>query len=423
MIALVIVAGRGTRLSPLSDTRPKSMIPVGGKPALEHLLLTLKDSGIRDVILVVGYLGDIIKSHSNNGSSLGMNLRYIHQEKPLGTGDAVATAKSQIGEDNFLVVYGDLLFSPEVITPLFRPEYANRNVIFVVKTDDARDYGVVHLNQERVEEIVEKPTDEQKGSQWINAGIYSMNKTIFECLDRVSYSPRGELELTNAVNMLINSGQDVSVIRIDPKDWMEVGKPWDLLEANERVLKGLNQKIEGDVEKGAHLDGPVFLARGARIRSGAYIEGPVFIGEDCDIGPNCFIRPYTSLGPEVRIGHACEIKNCLILPRTHIGHLSYIGDSILGEDCNLGAGTITANLRFDDENVKVRVKSQPLDSGRRKLGIIMGDRVKTGIDVSTMPGIKIGHDSWIGPNVTLIRDVEPNTFVSKRVQYETSKIE
>jgi bifunctional UDP-N-acetylglucosamine pyrophosphorylase/glucosamine-1-phosphate N-acetyltransferase len=111
------------------------------------------------------------------------------------------------------------------------------------------------------------------------------------------------------------------------------------------------------------------------------------------------------------------------LSRTHIGHLSYVGDSILGGDCNLGAGTITANLRFDDENVKVRVKSRSLDSGRKKLGVIMGDRVKTGIDVSIMPGVKIGHDSWIGPNVTLTRDVEPYTFVSKRAQYETSKIE
>ncbi len=423
MIALVIVAGRGTRLSPLSDTKPKSMIPIGGKPALEHLLLTLKDSGIDDVILVVGYLGDMIKSRFGDGSSLGMNLRYIYQERPLGTGDAVATAKSQIGEDNFLVVYGDLLFSSEIISPLLTSEYTNRNLMFVVKVDDARDYGVINLNQNRVEEIIEKPTDEMEGSQWINAGIYSMNKTIFECLDRISNSPRGELELTDAINLLIKSGQDVSAIRIDSKDWMEIGKPWDLLEANERVLKGLDEQIEGDVEKGAHLAGPIFLGRRARIRSGAYIEGPVFIGEGCDIGPNCFIRPYTSLGSEVRIGHACEIKNSLIMTRTNIGHLSYVGDSILGGDCNLGAGTITANLRFDDENVKVRVKQRSLDSGRRKLGVIMGDRVKTGIDVSIMPGVKIGHDSWIGPNVTLTRDVEPYTFVSKRAQYETSKIE
>ncbi len=423
MRAIVLAAGKGTRLSPLSDTRPKSMISVGGKPALEHLLLALKESGIDRVLLVVGYLDKFVRNQIKDGSDLGIDLRYVKQEKLLGTADALAASESFIEEEDFLVINGDLFVSPEAIIPFLNPQFAHQSAMAVVKVDGAENYGVVRLSQEHVEEIAEKPAVTQKGSPWINAGIYKMNKSVFDVVGRVSYSQRGELELTDAVNMLINSGQRVLAVKIDSKDWMEIGRPWDLLEANERALKGLDRKIEGNVETEAHLHGPVVVARGARIRSGTYIEGPVVIGEDSDIGPNCFLRPYTSVGSEVRIGNACEVKNSIVLSRTHIGHLSYVGDSILGEGCNLGAGTVTANLRFDDKNVKVIVKSQLCDSGRRKFGVVLGDRVKTGINVSMMPGVKIGHDSWIGPNTALTRDVEPNTFVVQKTRYDTSKIE
>ena len=110
------------------------------------------------------------------------------------------------------------------------------------------------------------------------------------------------------------------------------------------LLNVLNSKVLGTIEQGAHLIGPVTVAESARIRSGAYIEGPVFIDEEADVGPNCFIRSGTSLGKKVRVGNACEIKNSIIMDGTHVGHLSYVGDSVLGEKCNLGAGTITANL-------------------------------------------------------------------------------
>ncbi len=422
MKAVILAAGKGTRLSPLSDTRPKPMIPVGGKPILEHLLLSLKENGIRDVLLVVSYLGDLIKSYFEDGSHLGIRIKYVRQEKPLGTADALAASTVSIGEDDFLVIYGDLFVSPDAISLLLEPEYTHENVLAVVEVDEVENYGVVHLTQNRVDGIVEKPIDARRGRSLVNAGIYRMNKSVFDSLKQVSYSPRGDLELTDAIRMMIGSDRGVLAARIDSDDWMDIGRPWDLLQANERALKSLKRKIEGTVEEGAHVHGDVCLGRGARIRSGAYIEGPVFIGEGCDIGPNCFIRPCTSLDREVRIGTACEIKNSIILSRTHVGHLSYVGDSILGEGCNLGAGTMTANLRFDEANVKVKVKSQLLDSGIRKFGVIMGDRVKTGVHVSTMPGVKIGPNSWIGPNLMLTRDVGPDMLVFHRTRHRTRSI-
>jgi bifunctional UDP-N-acetylglucosamine pyrophosphorylase/glucosamine-1-phosphate N-acetyltransferase len=176
----------------------------------------------------------------------------------------------------------------------------------------------------------------------------------------------------------------------------------------------MEHKVLGNVEEGAHLIGPVTVAKTARVRSGAYIEGPCLIDEDADVGPNCFIRPCTSIGKNARVGNACEIKNSIIMDWTHVGHLSYVGDSILCEHCNIGAGTITANLRFDDRTVKMMVKDKLVDSGRRKLGAVLGDNVKTGINSVLMPGVKVGVNSWVGPNFMLEKDLPPNTMAFLR---------
>ena len=171
---------------------------------------------------------------------------------------------------------------------------------------------------------------------------------VFDKLKQTKASIRGEWELTDAVTFLAEEGKTVLAAELSKDDWFDVGRPWDLLDANVWALKRMEHKVLGTIEQGAHLIGPVSVAESARIRSGAYIEGPVFIDEECDIGPNCFIRSGTSLGKKVRVGNACEIKNSIIMDGTHVGHLSYVGDSIFGEKCNLGAGTVTANFRFDD---------------------------------------------------------------------------
>jgi UDP-N-acetylglucosamine diphosphorylase / glucose-1-phosphate thymidylyltransferase / UDP-N-acetylgalactosamine diphosphorylase / glucosamine-1-phosphate N-acetyltransferase / galactosamine-1-phosphate N-acetyltransferase len=157
------------------------------------------------------------------------------------------------------------------------------------------------------------------------------------------------------------------------------------------------------------LIGPVSVAETARVRSGAYIEGPCFIDEGADVGPNCFMRACTSVGKNARVGNGCEVKNTVIMDGTHVGHLSYIGDSVLGEKCNLGAGTITANLRFDNGSVKMQIKNKVVDTGRRKLGAILGDNVKTGIGVLLMPGVKVGNDSWVNAGLLVERDIPANT--------------
>ena len=137
-----------------------------------------------------------------------------------------------------------------------------------------------------------------------------------------------------------------------------------------------------------------------------------------DVGPNCYIRPFTSIGKRARVGNACEVKNSIIMDDTHIGHLSYVGDSIIGERGNLGAGTITANYRLDSGTVKMMVKDKLADSGRIKLGAVLGDNVKTGINALLMPGIKVGKDSWIGPNLIVQRDLPSGSKVFLKQEVE-----
>jgi bifunctional UDP-N-acetylglucosamine pyrophosphorylase/glucosamine-1-phosphate N-acetyltransferase len=240
------------------------------------------------------------------------------------------------------------------------------------------------------------------------------SQEVFDKIRQTKASARGEWELTDAVTLLAKEGKTVRAAELSKDDWLDVGRPWDLLDANNWALKRMDHKVLGTIEQGAHLIGPVSVAESARIRSGAYIEGPCFIDEECDVGPNCYIRSGTSLGKKVRVGNACEIKNSILMDNTHVGHLSYIGDSILGERCNLGAGTVTANYRLDAGSIKMMVKDKLVDTGRQKLGAVFGDNVKTGIKSLFMPGVKVGEDSWVGPNFIVERDLAANTVVILR---------
>jgi bifunctional UDP-N-acetylglucosamine pyrophosphorylase/glucosamine-1-phosphate N-acetyltransferase len=423
MKAAVLAAGEGTRLLPITATRPKHLIKVGGKPLLEHCLNALKAAGIKEVVIVVYYMADMIRTYFDDGKKLGMKIEYVEQEAVLGTGNAVTVVESLMQED-FMVVNGDVLFDADVVKKVNDTHTKERPAatMAVVPVDNPENYGVVELENEHVKRIIEKPSHEQAPTNLANAGIYVFSMEIFAKLKQTTQSSRGELEIPDALSLLINETRPVTAVKIDAKQWLEIGRPWDLLEANRWVLTKMRHKVNGNIENGAHLLGPVTVAETARVRSGAYIEGPVFIDEESDVGPNCYIRPYTSIGKKVRVGNACEVKNSILMDHDHVGHLSYIGDSIIGEKCNLAAGTITANYRLDGKAVKMMVKDRISDTGRRKLGVVLGDEVKTGINALFMPGIKVGNDSWIGPNVIVSRDLPPKTVMLLKQQAEEKRI-
>ncbi|CAG1009621.1 MAG: sugar phosphate nucleotidyltransferase [Candidatus Methanoperedens sp.] len=391
MKAIILAAGQGTRMGPLTRNIPKVMLPIANKPLLLHVIISARDAGIREFVLVVGYGEKIIKDYFKNGALFDVSIEYVHQEKQMGTADAVSSAKGMVG-DRFLVLNGDIIVNPAHIKKLIGCGF---DVVMTARhVDNPSDYGVLQVQGKKVLRIIEKPLDPP--TNLANAGIYVFPSSIFDTIGITPLSIRKEYEITDSLQMLIDKGIDVGFLTLADK-WMDIGKPWDLLDANEYFLSGLQPDVSGKIEPFATLKGSVSVGEGTIIRNGSYIIGPVIFGKNCDIGPNCYIRPGTSIGDNVRIGNAVEIKNSIIMKGTHIGHLSYVGDSIIGERCNFGAGTKVANLRHDERTIRVTLKGKLIDSGRRKLGTIMGDDVHTGINSMINVGAVVESKAMIAP--------------------------
>ncbi len=387
MKAVVLAAGEGKRMRPLSYTRPKVMVPLASKPILEHVLVEIREAGIKDFVFIVGYQDQAIRTYFGDGGRWGVNITYMTQRKQQGTADAVRIVERAVGE-RFLLVNGDAIVRREDIRSVIAHD---GNAMALVELEDTTDMGVVEVGDGRVIRIHEKISPPP--SKLVNAGVYFLTKDIFRAIAETPKSPRGEYELTDSLQHLIDRGIPVGYRMIGP--WLNISYPWDMLKANETLLGEMKPENHGEVEGGAVLKGAVSIGKGTVIRSGSYIVGPVIIGENCDIGPNCYIRPSTAIGDRCHIGSAVEIKNSIIMSGTKIPHHNYVGDSVIGENCNLGAGTKVANLKLDKSTVSVG----EVNTGLRKLGAILGDGVQTGINACLNVGCSIGNDSIVGPGV------------------------
>lgn len=399
MKAVILAAGEGSRMRPLTYTRPKVMLPLANKPVLEHLLIQANKAGVREFIFVVGYRDEQVRDYFGNGGKWGVSIDYTTQRKQLGTADAIRTVEGLIDE-NFLVINGDIVVNPRDIKVLTSK---SDNTLSVLEVEDTRDLGVVEVNGDRVTRIYEKM--ERPPSHTANVGLYLFTPDIFDAISQTSKSPRGEYEITDALQLMIEEGHHIFYQKVSY--WLDLSYPWDLLTANESLLAGIEPQNLGEVEENVVVKGRVSIGKNTLIRSGSYIVGPVTIGQDCDIGPNCYIRPHTSIGDNCHIGSAVEVKNSIIMKGSKIPHHNYVGDSIIGEGCNLGAGTKIANLRLDKQDIT----AGGVDTKRRKLGAVMGDRVETGINASINVGSMIGNDTHIGPGAVVSGVISPDSRI------------
>ena len=401
MKCVILAAGEGKRMHPLTYTRPKVMLPIANKPILEWNLLNAIDAGLREFIFIVGYKSEMVRNYFSDGNKWGIKIEYVNQGKPLGTAHAIGIVESFV--DEFIVLCGDTIFGKDDIKNIMNKE----NSIGVTRVEDAREYGVVELDKNNkiigIHEKMSKPI-----SNIINAGLYHFDKKIFDFIRKTKRSPRGEYEITDSINMFVEKFSMKGVLL---KEWRDVVYPWHLLDANKGILSKMKKKVEGEVEENVTLNGEVIIGEGSRVMNGSYIEGPVVIGRNCKIGPNCYIRPYTSIGDNCHIGNACEVKNSIIMSDSNIPHQNYVGDSIIGSNCNLGAGTKIANLRLDKRNIKVTINGKKIDTERRKLGVIMGDNVQTGINSMINVGTLIGNDVFIGPGATANGEIKPGARI------------
>jgi len=397
MKAVILAAGEGIRMHPLTYTRPKVMLPLANKPILEHLLAEVRKAGITEFIFVVGYHDEQVRDYFGDGEKWKVNIGYCTQRKQLGTADAVKMVEGSV-DSNFLLMNGDNIVMSHDIRKIMETKYPTLGIIEV---EDTGDLGVVELNEGRVVHIYEKA--EKPPSYMANAGVYLFTPEIFGAISQTPKSPRGEYEITDSLQLMIDEGHHIGYQEISY--WLDLTYPWDLLPANEHLLKGIEPQNLGEIEDNVVMKGQVSIGNNTVVRSGSYIVGPVVIGQNCDIGPNCYIRPYTSIGDGCHIGSAVEIKNSIIMKDSKIPHHNYVGDSIIGEGCNLGAGTKIANLRLDKKDIVVA----GIDTKRRKLGAIIGDRVETGVNACINVGTIIGNNTHIGPGTIASGLISPNS--------------
>ena len=419
--AIILSAGEGSRMRPLTLTKPKTMLPVAGKPIIQYNIESLRDNGITDILLFVRFKEEMVRNYFGDGSDFGVNISYKTQKDFLGTANAISYGEDFI-DDSIIVLNGDIILDDEIIHEIIKKyNYLTPDTLMLLtEVEDPSAFGVVEIENGNIKSIVEKPKREEAPSNLVNAGIYIFNKDIFDKIRKTEISERGEYEITDSVSLQIKDNKTV-IGHKTSKDWIDVGRPWELIEVNEDLIGKLKTEIKGTIEDGAFIHGEVFLDEGSVIKAGVYIEGNVYIGKNCDIGPNSYIRGNTYFGDNVHVGNAVEIKNSIIMENTNVSHLSYVGDSVIGSNCNIAAGTNIANLRFDNATIKTKIKNQKIDSGRRKLGAIIGDSVKTGINSSFSPGVKVGHNSTIGSGVLLYEDLPSDTRVLEKQTHIVQK--
>jgi bifunctional UDP-N-acetylglucosamine pyrophosphorylase/glucosamine-1-phosphate N-acetyltransferase len=389
MKAIILASGSGIRFLPLSEKKPKPLFKIMGKTILEHNLDAL-DGVTSEVIIVIGYLGEKIREELGEEYK-GIKITYIEDKEIAGTGRTAQIACSLIDDEKVIIMNGDDIYKKEDIKELIKSFPS----MLVKKVENPRSFGVIVCENDKVVDIEEKP--ENPKTNLANIGVYYLPKSLFN--ESIEKSARGEYEITDYLKKL-----DELYFK-EAQFWSPSSYSFDVLKSMQDLFINFPFKKKGEVEKGATIKGNICLGEGSIIKAGTYIEGDVYIGKNCSIGPNAYLRKNVVLEDNVSIGQAVEIKNSIVGENTKINHLSYIGDSVIGSNCNLGAGTITANLRHDNENIKTLIKDNLVDTKLRKLGVITGDNVKTGINTVIYPGRKIYSNKCTNPLEEVKKDL------------------
>jgi len=376
--AVVLAAGEGTRLRPLTHNRPKPMLPAANRPVLEYVFDALIDAGIETITVVVGYKRDRVQEHFGS-TYRDVSLDYITQEKQLGSGHALLCAQPVVDEP-FLLVNGDRVLEAGIVEDVIAefdtyPDAAA--TLGVLEHRDVHRYGAVSLSEGRIEKIVEKPdTDDYR---LINAGVYAFRTSIFDAVEETERRD-GELQLTDTLARLIDEGEDVRGVRVDGLA-PHATYPWDLLTVAREIL-ARGRVDESTCEQGVWVDDT------ALVHENATLQAPVVVGPDCEVGPGAVVGPDVALGRNVTVEANATIERTVLDSDTRVGPGSVILDCVTGEDVTIGVGTIVPGGPAD-----VRIGSHVFED--RQLGAVIADRVNAGGTVVFEPGTLVGPGAYL----------------------------
>ncbi|MFB6191392.1 MAG: bifunctional sugar-1-phosphate nucleotidylyltransferase/acetyltransferase [Candidatus Nanohaloarchaea archaeon] len=404
MKAVILAAGQSSRFKPLSDRRHKGLTRVLGKPIIQHTVEELKNAGVEEIIVVQGpdrriedEIGDLADT-------------YVVQEEPKGMGNALKQAREHLS-GNFLVLTPYRANASQFFKPMIqKAEEEDAEVVFVsTPTDEPEKYGILEFDEsgEKAVDMVEKPSGEPPSDHKV-VGMYLLHEKFFDHLDEVE---EWEYQYEDALSRHMGE-EPASVLRIE-EETNSIKYPWDLFSVVEELMEERGQEVSGeaDIADSAEIKGDVIVEPGARIYENAVVKGPAYIGEDATVGNNAVVRDHVALEEDVTVGANCEVKNTVFQPGSSI-HSQYIGDSVVGRDTKIGAGTIVANRRFREDGKRPPVESDLIgkdyskDTGREFLGTFIGENVDIGVNVSIMPGVQVGSDSKIGPGTVVHENVE-----------------
>jgi len=391
--AVVLAAGEGTRLRPLTRNRPKPMLPAGNRPILEHVFDALVEAGVEELVAVVGYKRDRVQDHFGS-TYRDVPITYVTQSKQLGSGHALLQARQAV-DDSMLVLNGDRLIDAGTVAAVADSvaETGDPSLAVVERQETSR-YGAVEMHGDDIAKLVEKPRDGDY--RLINGGVYAFSADIFTAIEE---TPRqeGELALTDTLARTIERDR-VRGVEVDGM-WVDATYPWDLLTVAREVLS------RGRVVEAARSDG-VWIADSARVHREAVLQAPVVVGQDCEVGPDAVIGPNTALGSNVTVGSNAVVQDSVIDADTRIDPGSTLMDTVTGQDVHLGASTIVPAGPAD-----VQVGTRVFEEQR--LGAVIADRARARGNVSFTPGSLVGPKAHLDVGVTVRGNVEEGVEVTR----------
>ncbi|MDH4120133.1 MAG: sugar phosphate nucleotidyltransferase [Deltaproteobacteria bacterium] len=385
MKAVILAAAPSDKLQPFTETRAKPMIRVAGRTILDYTIAHLKSAGVTEVVVVVNHLRETIEKQIGHGHQYGLSIEYIHQPQPDGIGGALLRCKEAMNGSPFLLIYGDVLVTgnpyPRVMEQF---QEMGGAVAAVTLPRRSGEFGNVYLDPDmRITRLVEKPTDPHLAN-YVLAGVFLLPSEVFSLLE----AQGGDME--QVFQELIGKKQLNATLW--DGEWLDITRPWHILEANRMLMdQWENASVHHTVrmENNVHLEGPVHIGSHVVIGAGSVIKGPCYIGHGSYIGSSTLIREYTSLGPDSVVGYGTELKNCVLFGRSVLGRLSFIGDSVIGEDVHLGTGVCTVNFQKGVDDLSVKLAEGPMKTGMAKLGAMIGDHVSIGARHVLEPGSRI----------------------------------
>ncbi len=422
MKLIVLAGGEGKRMWPIATD--KCLIPFLGKPLLYHNLKKLIQLQPDEVIIVSNPQSrDKI---SQIMADLSIKGTIVLQTKPSGMADALLSAKDLI-EGEILVVNAEDIVEAQAFSGLMEVSKEAEAAFVGVKVKKYFPGGYLRVEGERVRGIVEKPGEGNEPSDLVKLVVdyFKDGKKLLEYLQKTTSDKDDVYEV--ALNQMMSGEVEVKLLEYNGV-WVPLKYPWQILDITAHFLGGIEHNISprSNVSEKAIISGKVVIEEGAKVFEGAVIKGPCYIGKNCIVGNNSMVRE-SDLEESCVTGFNCDIT------RSYIGdnswfHTNYVGDSVIEGDFGMGSGAVLANLRLDDHTIRVKVGDPStssgqvdlVDSDRHKLGLIAGKGSRVGVNASTMPGVKVGKNSLVGPGVTLYEDVSDNKKILVKQEYEVS---